>query len=87
MFHSLSNEKTWLTRIAINEYSSPISLTVDIILSDVQLNNGWGTDYLGMYEYVESYTSIQGYKVNLIQDTADAENVSFGRAGIHLYLL
>ena len=55
-------------------YFSPISLTVDIILSDNQFNNGWETDYLGMYEYVESYTSSQGYKVNLIQDTTDAEN-------------
>lgn len=55
-------------------YYSPVSLTVDIILSDSQLKNGWDTDYLGMYEYVESYTSSQGYKVNLIQDTTDAEN-------------
>ena len=36
-----------------------------------KLNN---KDYEGMYEYVESYTSSQGYKVNLIQDTTDAEN-------------
>src|SRR5699024_11821155 len=41
-------------------YYSPVSLTVDIILSDSQLKNGWDTDYLGMYEYVESYTSAQG---------------------------
>ena len=56
-------------------YYSPVSLTVDIILSDSQLKNGWDTDYLGMYEYVESYTSAQGYKVNVIQDTTDADNV------------
>lgn len=51
------------------EYYSPVSLTVDIIISEEQLKNGWSTDYLGMYEFVESYTSKQGYKVNLIQST------------------
>ena len=39
------------------EYSSPVSLSVDIILSENQLNNGWDTDYLGLYEFAESYTS------------------------------
>lgn len=58
------------------EYYSPVSLTVDLILSENQLATGWNTDYLGMYEYVESYTSSQGYKVNLIQDTTDEEKVS-----------
>lgn len=57
------------------EYYSPVSLSVDIILSKNQLVNGWDTDYLGMYEYVENYTSAQGYKVNLIQDTTDEEKV------------
>lgn len=57
------------------EYYSPISLSMDIILSETQLKNGWDTDYLGLYEYVETYTSEQGYTVNLIQDTIDEENV------------
>lgn len=57
------------------EYYSPISLSIDLILSEIQLKNGWDTDYLGLYEYVETYTSEQGYKVNLIQDTIDKENV------------
>lgn len=59
------------------EYTSPVSLTVDIILSEEQAENGWDTDYLGMYEYAGSYVSADGYKVNLIQDTAgggQAEN-------------
>lgn len=56
-------------------YYSPISLSVDLILSQEQLEQGWDTDYLGFYEYVESYTSKQGYKVNLIQDTSE-ENMS-----------
>lgn len=56
-------------------YYSPISLSMDLILSQEQLDQGWDTDYMGFYEYVESYTSKQGYKVNLIQDTT-GENVS-----------
>ena len=48
---------------------------MDLILSQKQLDQGWDTDYLGFYEYVESYTSKQGYKVNLIQDTT-GENES-----------
>lgn len=50
-------------------YYSPISLSMDLVLSQKQLGQGWDTDYLGFYEYVENYTSKQGYKVNLIQDT------------------
>lgn len=57
------------------EFFSPISLTVDLILSEDQMSNGWDTDYLGLYEFVESYTSAQGYRVNIIQDTVDEENV------------
>lgn len=59
------------------EFYSPISLTVDIILSENQMNQGWDTDYLGMYKFRENYTSAQGYKVNLIEDTTgedEAEN-------------
>ena len=36
-------------------YYSPISLSMDLILSQEQLEQGWDTDYLGFYEYVESY--------------------------------
>lgn len=56
------------------EYDSPITLSMDIILSETQLNNGWDNDYLGFYEYVETYTSAQGYTVNLIQDAIAEEN-------------
>lgn len=56
------------------EYYSPVSLSMDIILSETQLKNGWDTDYLGFYEYVETYTSAQGYTVNFIQDTLDEKN-------------
>ncbi len=56
------------------EYYSPVSLTADLILSEDQMRNGWDTDYLGLYEFVESYTSDQGYRVNIIQDTVNAED-------------
>lgn len=52
-----------------HEYYSPISLSATLILSKTQLDIGWNVDYLGMYEYVESYNSTQGYKVNIVQST------------------
>lgn len=57
------------------EFYSPISLTVDIMLSENQMNNGWDTDYLGMYKFCENYTSAQGYKVNLVEDTTGEDEV------------
>ncbi|MCI8372846.1 MAG: hypothetical protein HFI75_10735 [Lachnospiraceae bacterium] len=51
------------------EYASPITLTADLILSELQLEQGWQTDYLGMYRFVEAYTSRQGYRVNVVEDT------------------
>lgn len=62
-------------------YYSPVSLSVDLILSEEQLENGWDTDYLGMYENVEEYQSAQGYTVDLIQstngnETADQDVIS-----------
>ena len=58
------------------EYHSPIQLKVDIILSQEQYETGWSVDYLGYYEFVESYISTQGYKVNVIQDTTYKEAAS-----------
>lgn len=55
-----------------NNYYTPISLTVDVILSENQLKNGWDTDYLGLYEFVENYTSAHGYKVNIIESGGEA---------------
>lgn len=59
-------------------YYSPVSLNIDLILSDEQLKNGWDTDYLGMYESMEEYQSAQGYKVNLIQDNNGDEELNDG---------
>lgn len=50
-------------------YFSPVSLKADLILGEEQLAHGWDTDYLGMYRFVEQYTSAQGYRVNLLEDT------------------
>ncbi len=55
-------------------YHSSVSLEAVIILSDEQLSIGWNTDYLGYYEYVESYISQNGYKVNIIQETFEGNN-------------
>ncbi|MCI8597010.1 MAG: hypothetical protein HFJ10_00985 [Lachnospiraceae bacterium] len=60
-----------------SEYFSPVSLTADLILSESQMVTGWETDYLGLYQFVENYTSGQGYSVNLLEDTIlekDLEN-------------
>lgn len=67
-FHYLENENRYEYEHG-KTYYSPVSLNIDLILSDEQLENGWDTDYLGMYESVESYRSAEGYKVNLIQST------------------
>lgn len=67
-FHYLKEEKRYEYEEG-EKYSSPISLNIDLILSDEQLENGLNTDYLGMYKSIEEYKSEQGYKVNLIEET------------------
>lgn len=67
------------------EYYSPISLTVDLILSESLLHNGWDRDYLGLFQFMESYTSKQGFTVNILQDTLlkqDLENIVSEKAAI-----
>ena len=56
------------------EYYTPVSLEINIILGKEQSEEAFETDYLGMYQFVENYTSEKGYKVNIIEDTTD-ENV------------
>lgn len=51
------------------DFHSPISLSAVMILSENQLEIGWNADYLGMYSFVEQYTSEKGYKVNVIEIT------------------
>lgn len=54
-----------------SEYFTPISLTVSMILSQEQLEYGWDMEYLGYYEFAESYVSSKGYKVNVLEDTIE----------------
>ncbi|MGI5824353.1 MAG: hypothetical protein ACOX7J_02165 [Bacillota bacterium] len=57
-------------------YYSPVSLSVDMILSQEQMDIGLEMDYLGMYKYLESYVSEQGYRVNIIGSTVAADAVN-----------
>ena len=55
------------------EYKTPITMEAIVILSDEQLAQGLDSEFLGFYEYVESFVSDQGYKVNLVQSTVDPD--------------
>lgn len=57
------NQYTWTPG---ENYFSPIDLSVDIISSQEQLQIGWDKEYLGAYDFVESYQTQQGYKVNIL---------------------
>ena len=60
-----------------DEFSSPVDMEIDIVNSDSQLEHGWERDFLGVYEYMETYTSKQGYTVNLVKDyTVTEDNYS-----------
>ncbi len=54
-------------------YYKTVSLDAFLILSEEQYDIGYNKDFLGMYEFVEQYTSAQGYKVNLVESTAAAD--------------
>lgn len=55
------------------EYSSPIDMRIEIISSDEQLKIGWEKDYLGTFEFEETYQSGSGYTVNIVRDNAVEE--------------
>ncbi|EHL10608.1 hypothetical protein HMPREF9629_00823 [Peptoanaerobacter stomatis] len=57
------------------EYHSPISLKIDIMLSENQMKNGWDIEYLGNYKFKEQYISGQGYKVNIIESMVKNNNI------------
>lgn len=59
--------------ILVDAANRHIDLTVDIMLSQTQEENGWDVDYLGMYQFKESYVSKQGYRVNIVEDMTDEE--------------
>lgn len=51
-----------------SEFSSPIDMEINIIVSESQLKHGWEKDFLGTYEFVETYTTVQGYQADIIKD-------------------
>lgn len=57
------NQYTWTPG---NNYFSPVDLSIDIISSQEQLEIGWNKEYLGAYDFVESYQTQPGYKVNIL---------------------
>lgn len=69
-------ENDWYNFNPGENYTSPIKLEVDVLLEDGQhydcSEDEITHDYYGLYEYVESYTSNKGYKVNMIQSTMEA---------------
>lgn len=69
-YHFLEEENKYAYENG-NVFLSPISLTVRLILSEEQLNRDWDWEYLGMYRFAESYTSGQGYRVNLVERTLE----------------
>lgn len=59
------------------QYNSPISLEVSMILSEEQLEHGWDTEYLGYYQFLENYVSPKGYKVNILEDTIEKDSTDY----------
>lgn len=68
-FKFLPDEKVYIFDSG-REYYSPVSLSIDLILSEMQKEIGIEQDYLGNYKFVESFQSKQGYKVNIIRSTS-----------------
>lgn len=56
------------------KFFSPLSLQIDVILSEEQMNNGWDTEYLGSYKFEEQYVSKQGYRVNIVSSKIKENN-------------
>ncbi len=68
----LKVDKKYYNYTSGDKYYSPIDLEIDIITSDSQKETGWDRDFLGYYEFVETYTTNQGIIVNIIKDSIDA---------------
>lgn len=47
-------------------FLSPIDMSIDIISSQEQMEIGWEKEYLGAYDFVESFQMRDGYKVNIL---------------------
>lgn len=69
--YSYNTEEEFYSYTPGIEYKTPITLEAILTLSEEQLEQGLDLEYLGYYEYVESFVLSQGYKGNLIQSTID----------------
>lgn len=54
------------------QFISPIDLEIDIISSQAQYDVGLEKEYLGEYQFIESYQCSNGFIVNLLQSNASA---------------
>lgn len=84
-FHYLE-EEGWYEYEHGKDYYSPVSLEIELILSDEQLKYGYDMDYLGAYESIGQYQSAQGYKVNLIQSGNDNEKEGYASEKIAIFV-
>lgn len=86
--YQLAEDAVQDTFIIVNyAWNTPVNLEIDIAISPEQLN-GFTYDFLGYYEFVEQYTSVQGWKVNVIGSVgAESYHLMFTADGIryHLY--
>ncbi len=57
----------------VDEFASPIDLSVDIISSQEQLEIGWDKEYFGSYDFEEAYLTHEGYKVNILSSGKNME--------------
>lgn len=64
----------WYAWTQGNIYKSPIDLNI-VILSDPSQPE-LDTEYMGYFQYVETFTADQGYTVNVLQDTVDEDQLT-----------
>lgn len=58
------------------QYETPVDLEVQLILTEEQAKKGLNEEYLGYYQYEESFVSKQGYQVNLLCTTGESSEDS-----------
>ena len=75
-------DNDWI-RILVKDYCKPqIDIEVQLVLSQSQLDRGLNDEYLGYYEFEDSFISKQGYKVNILRTTGDYSEKSTERIAI-----
>lgn len=64
----------WYAWTKGNIYKSPVNLKIEIISDPAQQE--LDTEYMGYSKYIETFTSEQGYTVNVLQDTIEDEQAA-----------